>query len=110
MANVSIRTLSIPKSLHEVFGEQQPLLAIVIISLFASLGSVFIYLDFASETSVITNWRLIIAFIIIADILAGFLANFTRGTNNFYACRPKKPPCFYRNSCSYFTYCLADAG
>lgn len=88
MEHFLLRTIPMPKFLHEVFGEQQSITEILIILGFAIIGSLFIYINFLQSNADIVTWRLALAFILIADILAGCLANFTRGTNGFYARRP----------------------
>jgi len=88
MENILQQTRHMPKFLHEVFGEQQSIAEILIILSFAIIGSFFIYNTFLQTNVDIVTWRLVLAFILIADILAGCLANFTRGTNDFYARRP----------------------
>jgi len=88
MEHFLLRTIPMPKFLHEVFGEQQSITEILIILGFAIIGSLFIYINFLQCNVDIVTWRLALAFILIADILAGCLANFSRGTNSFYAQRP----------------------
>ncbi|MBB1418849.1 hypothetical protein H5187_16455 [Pseudoalteromonas sp. SG44-1] len=75
-----------PEFLHEVFGEKQSILEITGTILFALVGSWVIYSVAEIE---LDNWRAILAFILIADVLAGCIANFTLGTNEFYTKRPK---------------------
>lgn len=72
--------------LHEVFGERQSLLEVICTIAFALFGTWTIY-DLA-DISVI-DWKVILAFILIADVLAGCIANFSVGTNEYYSQRPK---------------------
>ncbi|GAA0356977.1 hypothetical protein GCM10009092_21510 [Bowmanella denitrificans] len=83
-----MRQLSMPKSLHEVFGQQQTLAEITIVLLFSLLGTCCIYYQYALSATPVSPWKLLLGLLIIADILAGFVANFSRGTNNYYAVRP----------------------
>lgn len=71
---------------HEVFGEKQSALEVVCTIAFAILGTCLVYsvADFELH-----DWKVALAFVIIADVLAGVIANFSLGTNQFYAARPK---------------------
>ncbi|MFC0116572.1 hypothetical protein [Pseudoalteromonas xiamenensis] len=77
-----------PKSLHEVFGKQQSPFEITATLIFGVVGTLFIWLYFYTpwlETNTsVSPWRVVIAYIILADVLCGCLANFTRGTNRYY--------------------------
>ncbi|KPH65439.1 MULTISPECIES: hypothetical protein [Pseudoalteromonas] len=75
-----------PQFLHEVFGEKQSMLEVSCTVLFALVGSWLVY--FVADIK-LDNWQVILAFILIADVLAGCIANFSLGTNAFYAKRPK---------------------
>jgi len=75
-----------PEFLFEVFGEKQSILEVTCTVMFALLGSGIIY--FVADVE-LTNWKAIIAYVLIADVLAGCIANFSFGTNDFYAKRPK---------------------
>lgn len=82
--------LPMPKYLHEVLGESQSPVEIAVIVLFTLIATSTIFIFFAQTHSNVSHLSSIISFIIIADILAGFVANFTLGTNNYYATRPKQ--------------------
>ncbi|WP_104402643.1 hypothetical protein [Vibrio penaeicida] len=78
-------------SLHEVLGEEQTYFEVACIALFATLGTWLIYTSYyfpniAEGRGLIAT---IVGFIIVADVLAGCIANFSRGTNNYYASKPK---------------------
>ncbi|MCU8113100.1 hypothetical protein M2G64_04130 [Vibrio vulnificus] len=79
--------IPIPKSLHEVLGEKQSLLEIVSIFAFAFVGSAAIYGVLYRPSSPEVTWQVAMGFILIVDVLAGCVANFTRGTNLYYASR-----------------------
>ena len=81
-----MKEIKIPTFLHEVLGEKQSLIEIVSTLLFALIGSLVI-LQLADFT--LEQWTSVLAFILIVDVLAGCVANFTQGTNNFYAARAK---------------------
>lgn len=76
-----------PRLLHEVLGERfVPLELVVIAGFGASIASLALASLQPSELSLPSA---IIAWLLIADIGAGCVANFTRGTNEFYAARPR---------------------
>lgn len=81
-----MKYFKMPEFLYEVLGEKQSLPEIVGTIVFALFGSWAIYsvADFALD-----DWKTIVAFVLIADVLAGCIANFSFGTNEFYAQRPK---------------------
>ena len=83
-----MKTFMVPKSLHEVFGEQQTWLEVTGVVLFALVGSGLIYGLLYTPVAELSVWRSVIAWLLIADILAGCIANFSRGTSQFYAARP----------------------
>ena len=74
-----------PEFLFEVFGEKQSIIEVTCTVIFALLGSSLIYFVEEIES---TNWHTIVAYILIADVLAGCIANFSFGTNAFYSKRP----------------------
>lgn len=74
-----------PEFLFEVFGEKQSILEISCTIVFALFGSWIVYSVAAIS---LDNWKSIIAFLLIADVLAGCIANFSCGTNEFYSQRP----------------------
>lgn len=81
-----MKTFKTPKFLFEVFGERQSVLEIACTLAFAVLGSLFV---FYAAGMPLDSWRVAIAFVLIADVFAGCIANFSLGTNEFYARRPK---------------------
>ncbi|PKF56324.1 hypothetical protein CW748_10215 [Alteromonadales bacterium alter-6D02] len=80
-----MKYFKMPEFLFEVFGESQSLLEISCTAIFALVGCYFIY---SISDIPLNSWQAIIAFMLIADVLAGCIANFTRGTNSFYSKRP----------------------
>ena len=79
----------VPNYLHEVFGEKQSKLEVLLTLLFAFIGSLLLYFLFYNPDTQEKGWIVVTAFIVISDILAGCIANFTKGTNEFYAQRPR---------------------
>lgn len=87
-------TRPVPPSLREVFGYTQSLFEMTAILLFAIVATMvtwwFFYLPFVAEHGAPRRWREVLAFIILADIYAGCLANFTFGTEHFYMSKTKR--------------------
>ena len=81
-----MKYFKIPEFLFEVFGEKQSLLEVVCTLSFAFIGSWIVYLVAGLE---LDNWKSILAFLFIVDVLAGCIANFSYGTNEYYSQRPK---------------------
>jgi len=73
-----------PEFLYEVLGEKQSVIEVICIIVFTLFGSSIVY--FVAGIT-FENWKEILAFILIADVLAGCIANFSFGTNEFYAKR-----------------------
>ncbi|WP_448564025.1 hypothetical protein [Thalassotalea ganghwensis] len=74
-----------PKFLFEVLGEKQTILEVTCTIIFALLGTGAVYLISDIHLS---NWKAVLGVLLIGDILAGCLANFSFGTNEYYAKRP----------------------
>ncbi|BCE01347.1 hypothetical protein [Marinicellulosiphila megalodicopiae] len=82
--------INIIKSMHDVFGLKQSVFSILSIFSFSILSTIlllYIGWDFLSELAL---WKTIVAMVIVLDINAGLIANFTKGTNDFYQNEPKK--------------------
>lgn len=81
-----MKHLKMPEFLFDVFGEKQSLLEVLCTLVFALLGTTIIFLMADIEA---VDWKVVAAYVLIADVLAGCIANFSLGTNQFYAQRPK---------------------
>ncbi|BBN81878.1 hypothetical protein PA25_18630 [Pseudoalteromonas sp. A25] len=79
--------MEIPKSLHDVLGEQQSKSALYAIAIFTLVGSVLIFylMHYQMPEHTYSWWQYALGELIIIDIVAGAAANFTRGTNQYYA-------------------------
>ncbi len=75
-----------PEFLHEVLGEKQSILEVSCTIFFALFGSWIIY---SLANFELRSWQTVLAYILIADVLAGCIANFSFGTNEFYSKRSK---------------------
>lgn len=77
-----------PGLLREVLGESQSVLELATIATSALALTSGIYLYASDQVSALPLWRQVVAFLLILDISAGCVANFTSSTNRFYATRP----------------------
>ena len=81
--------IPIPRSLHEVFGEEQTIAEIVLTLVFGFGLAGVLFILFPEMWAGLPLWRSILVFLLVADIFSGAVANFTRGTNRYYAARDK---------------------
>lgn len=81
-----MRTIRIPRFLHEVLGEEQSAFEIALVA----LGGLTAAAAFAALAPLGTSSAIarLVAIILAADLGAGAIANFTRGTSDYYALRP----------------------
>lgn len=79
--------IKVPKFLHDILGEETSGYAIGLIALATAL--IMGYLMLVEGQLFVASGTIagIVGFILLADIIAGTVANFTKGTNNFYAKR-----------------------
>lgn len=83
-----MRTLKLPKVLHDVLGETASPLQIAVIVVFGVGVATVVTELLRPELPMLPWWRVAIGWVLTADIAAGCIANFTRSTNDFYAKRP----------------------
>ncbi len=76
-----------PAWLHDVVGED-PSAGQLAATLAFALPTATVALVLASPP--VASWRVVLAWLLLADIAAGCVANFTRSTNDFYAARPRQ--------------------
>jgi hypothetical protein len=75
--------------LHDVFGEaQRPGQLIAILGFGIAVPAILVVTSPELIGSV-APWRVVLALLLVLDIAAGCVANFTRGTSDFYAGRPR---------------------
>lgn len=79
----------LPSYLHELFGEEQSLRAIAAIVAAGLLIASALFIRFPGITEGVPLWRGTAAFLLVFDIAAGCLANFTASTNAYYRARPR---------------------
>lgn len=83
-----MRTLNVPPVLHDVLGETASPVQIAVIVGFG-VGVATVVTELLRPTlPELPGWRVLIGWVLTADIAAGCVANFTRSTNDFYAKRP----------------------
>ncbi|MGL5819037.1 MAG: hypothetical protein ACRCYR_15845 [Phycicoccus sp.] len=80
-------TWPVPQPLHDVLGERASTGGVAV-AVVAGLSAVVVLATRPEIAGVGWPWRFI-ASILVADIAAGCVANFTRSTNDFYAIRPR---------------------
>lgn len=78
-----------PPALHDVFGESPSGREIAAVLAFGIGAALWLTFALHAESSGLPWWRLLVAALVITDIAAGCVANFTRSTNDFYATRPR---------------------
>lgn len=84
-----MKTIIVPSFLHDVFGEKTTLAEILMILLVGLFTSISLFVFTRSEWQGLALWRVALLFLLTLDILAGFIANLTRSTNDYYQSRPK---------------------
>lgn len=83
-----MRTVRMPAILHEVFGEtQSPAEIAAILGFGIAVPSLLAALE-PGLFGAVSGWRAVLAFVLMFDVAAGCVANFTRGTSDYYAARP----------------------
>lgn len=81
--------MRIPRPLHEVLGEtQSPGSIVAVLGVGLVVGGALL-VGYAPGLATVAPWRAAVAALLLFDLGAGVVANFTRGTNAFYAARPR---------------------
>jgi hypothetical protein len=82
-------TIRMPSYLHDVFGESQTIGELLAVLLFGVGFTTLLFFAYPEMTEGLPLWQSLIAYLLVVDIFAGCIANFTRSTNDYYAARPK---------------------
>lgn len=82
------REYPVPSAFKEVLGARQSAGALLCIAVLTALAATLWALTIGQEASSVRLWRQVLAWLLMLDIAAGAVANFTPGTNAFYAERP----------------------
>ena len=83
-------TIRIPPFLHDVLGESQTVGEVISIVVFGVGLATLLFFGFPEMTQGLPLWRSAIAYLLVVDIFAGCVANFTYSTSNHYAARNKE--------------------
>ncbi|HAS75002.1 MAG TPA: hypothetical protein DCS67_12730 [Clostridiales bacterium UBA8960] len=81
--------IKVPKFLHDIFGEETEaitLFLILFVTVVVMTGLIVAEGQLFTEVGLLKG---ILGIVLLADIVAGTVANFSSGTSNFYARRPK---------------------
>jgi hypothetical protein len=81
--------IAVPRAFHEVLGMQTTLLEILLILIPSLLITVIMFYINWTDLASLPWINMMIMFLIIFDLAAGVIANFTNGTNLYYSSRPK---------------------
>lgn len=79
-----MKTVKIPQFLHEVLGKESTPAELWMIFITSILGTLGLFYFTTSEWNQLSFWKIAILFLLIFDILAGFIANLTFSTNQHY--------------------------
>lgn len=82
--------IKIPNMFHEVFGERQNLVQLISVLLFGIIPTTLLFIYYPSIYYENPLWRNVLAFLLIFDIFAGCIANFTNSTSEYYANNKKR--------------------
>ncbi|WP_162418147.1 hypothetical protein [Cyclobacterium roseum] len=78
------RTIKPPKFLHDIHGNSTTLFDMILTYMAGLISIVSIYILYLQNNLDIPVWKLVLLLAISADIGAGVVANFTKGTNSYY--------------------------
>lgn len=84
------RTIKPPKFLYDIHGSSTTLFDVILTYSGGLLAIVSVYFLYLQSDIDVSLWKLILLLIISADIGAGVIANFTKGTNSYYGGAIKK--------------------
>lgn len=79
-----MKSIRIPKLLHEVFGKETTLLELTLTLVFAILSTILLSIKTYSEWQSFEIFQIVVILIMAFDISGGVIANFTFSTNNQY--------------------------
>ena len=82
------KMIKMPKFFHDILGEESHVISLFLIT---GVSAVIMgWLAFAEGDIFIQNGRIkgAVVFLLLLDVIAGTIANFTKGTNDYYAARP----------------------
>ena len=83
MGNSLSTRFEVPAVLHDVLGNSQSVGELTAISLFTAWGTYFIR-NSSTDLSNLRGWKAWAAVVVIADLFAGCVGNYSKGTNDHY--------------------------
>jgi hypothetical protein len=81
--------LTIPSSLHEVLGERQDPRTLAAIGVVGLGGTALLVAADRAAFTTVPAWQAALAVVLVLDVVCGALANFSPGTSDYYATRPR---------------------
>jgi hypothetical protein len=85
-----MKPVAMPRHLHELFGRtQHPAELAAVLGLSVAVGAGLLVVE-RHAVAGLPWWRTAIVAALVLDIVAGCLANFTQGTNDYYAISPRR--------------------
>ena len=84
-----MKTVKLPSYLHEVFGRESTLAELLMIFIVSLAATTALFTAARAEWSTLPGWKTALLFLLIVDVMAGFIANLTLSTNNYYRDQPK---------------------
>lgn len=78
------KEIMIPAFLHEIHGEKNTWFNLIMTYGGGLIAASAVFIIYANSAMALPNWKLVIMAIICADIGAGVIANFTKGTSRYY--------------------------
>ena len=84
-----VSDIRMPKALHDVFGETQSPVELALVVVGGLALAAVVCLAGAESLAAVAWWRAALAVLLVADICCGVIANLTRGTDRYYADRPR---------------------
>ncbi len=79
-----MKSIQIPKFLHEVFGKESTIIELTLTLVFAILSTIILLTKTYSEWKGLEIFQIVVILIMAFDISGGVIANFTFSTNNQY--------------------------
>jgi hypothetical protein len=83
------RQIRIPRILHELHGEKADLLELALVYAIGAAFGVLALIFAWSRVNDLAWWKALLLFLVAADVSGGVVANFTPGTDRYYAARPR---------------------
>jgi hypothetical protein len=86
--------LTIPSAFHEVLGERQDPRMLAAIGAVGLGGTALLIAAERATFTAVPTWQAALAALLVLDVICGALANFSPGTSDYYATRPRHRAAF----------------